>query len=88
MPVDARVQRTGGALNGFLSETIFAHPRYKGSLFPYTQGGWAGHFNCVLDRVVYFDCVVEEFDTLEHASGDVRNKGGKCRGKLFVRDDL
>ena len=23
-------------MNGFLSETIFAHPRYKGSLFPYT----------------------------------------------------
>jgi hypothetical protein len=36
LPIDTRVQREGGALNGFLSETIFAHPRYKGSLFPYT----------------------------------------------------
>ena len=64
MPVDTRVQRKGGALNGLLSETIFAHPRYKGSLFPYTQGGWAGHFNCVLDRVVYFDSVVQDLTQL------------------------
>ena len=64
LPIDTRVQREGGALNGFLSETIFAHPRYKGSLFPYTQGGWAGHFNCVLDRVVYFDSVVQDLTQL------------------------
>ncbi len=29
-------EKGGGALNGFRSETIFAHLRYKGSLFPYT----------------------------------------------------
>ncbi len=51
-------------MNGLLSETIFAHPRYKGSLFPYTQGGWAGLFNCVLDRAVYSDCVVQDLTQL------------------------
>jgi hypothetical protein len=25
-------------------ERVSAHPRYKGLLFPYTQGGWAGFF--------------------------------------------
>jgi hypothetical protein len=56
----------GGASNGCLSELTSAHPRYKGPLFPYMQGGWAGFFsfNCVLGGAAYSDCAVQNLTHL------------------------
>jgi hypothetical protein len=43
LPVDARVQKKGGgALNGCLSETIFAHPRLQGIFIPLYAGRVGG----------------------------------------------
>jgi hypothetical protein len=61
---------------GFVVRLYLPTPATRGLYSPIRREGGRDFFNGVLDRAVYFDCVVQDFDTIAHASGDVRNKGG------------